>query len=83
MNQNSTHDFFDSPQALELARELTLERIKIMPDNLRMAVGSLDLTKMDLAKHVQEQDEIGKQIMEMNIGFLRDLASGAVYTYAN
>lgn len=78
-NTESTKTFFGNPQALELARELTLERIKVMPETLRMAVGSMEFGKEDLTKHVQDQDDIGKQIVEMNVGFLRDLASGAVY----
>ena len=44
-----------------------------------MAVGELELTKEDVAKHVRAEDDIGQQIMEMELNFLRAVASGAVY----
>lgn len=78
-NTTPVQTFFNDQVTLELARELTLERIKVMPESLRMAVGSMEFDKEDLTKHVRDQDDIGKQIMEMNVEFLRDLASGAVY----
>ena len=52
-----------------------------MPDTLRIAVGSEELTKKDVMRHVQDEDEVGKQMMEMEWEFLRDLASGAIYVH--
>ena len=34
---------------------------------------------MDLMGHVSEGDDLGKQIMVMQLEFLQDLASGAIY----
>ncbi|HEY4527160.1 MAG TPA: hypothetical protein VJK53_04950 [Candidatus Paceibacterota bacterium] len=63
----------------ERLKRLVLERINVMPDTLRIAVGSLELTKQEVAAHVREEDEIGTQMIAMELEFLRDLASGAVY----
>ena len=72
-------EIVSNPELYERLKQLVLERVNVMPDTLRMAVGSDDLTKQDVVRHVQNSDEIGKQVMEMELEFLRDLASGAVY----
>ena len=58
-----------------------LERVGSMPDTLRMSVGSGELTKDDILKHVEQRDNIGNQVIEMELEFLRDLANGMVYAY--
>ena len=72
-------DIFLDDETKEQLKRLVLERINVMPETLRIAVGSLELTKQEVAKHVREDDEIGKQMISMELEFLRDLASGAVY----
>ena len=79
--ENSIEDIILDPELSEQLKNLVLERVSIMPDTLRMSVGSDELTKNDVLKHVKEGDDIGNQIMEMELGFLRDLASVAVYSY--
>jgi len=76
--KNTDGEIMDSELKEQLKR-LVLERINVMPDTLRMAVGSTELTKTDIVKHVRDEDEIGRQVIEMELSFLRDLASGAVY----
>lgn len=68
-----------TPELRESLKRLVLERVSVMPNTLRMAVGSLELTREDLTRHVEDGDEIGQQIIEMNLDFLRDIASGAIY----
>ena len=78
--QNSMDGIISDPELKGQLKKLVLERVNAMPENLRVAVGSFSrLTKNDLADHVREEDEIGKQVIEMELDFLRDLASGAVY----
>lgn len=72
-------EIISDPELRERLKALVLERINVMPDTLRVAVGSQEITKEDIIRHVQEGDEIGKQMMELELNFLRDLASGAVY----
>ena len=76
--KNTDGEIMD-PELREQLKRLVLERINVMPDTLRMAVGSTELTKTDIVKHVRDEDEIGRQVIEMELSFLRDLASGAVY----
>jgi hypothetical protein len=63
----------------EQLKQLVLERINVMPNTLSIAVGSEALTKEAMVYHVEEGDETGRQIIDMELSFLRDLASGAVY----
>lgn len=81
-NQRSQiEEIISDPELKQQFKKLILERVSVMPDTLRMAVGSMELTRGDITQHIQDEDEIGKQVMEMELEFLRDLASGAVYTY--
>ncbi|MDP3965206.1 MAG: hypothetical protein Q8Q13_00195 [bacterium] len=75
MVQDNTFD----DETKEQLKQLVLERINVMPETLRIAVGSLELTKQEVAKHVRAEDEVGKQMIEMELEFLRALASGAIY----
>ena len=77
--EKNTNEEKMNPELRERLKRLVLERINVMPDTLRMAVGSIELTKTDIVKHVRDEDEIGQQVIEMELDFLRDLASGAVY----
>ena len=79
--ENSIQDIILDPELNEQLKKLVLERVGSMPDTLRMSVGSEELTKSDLLKHVKKGDDIGNQVMEMELEFLQSLASGAVYTY--
>lgn len=79
--ENSIQDIILDPELNEQLKKLVLERVGSMPDTLRMSVGSEELTKNDLLKHVKQGDDIGNQVMEMELEFLRDLASGMVYAY--
>ncbi|KKS04815.1 MAG: hypothetical protein UU82_C0007G0030 [Candidatus Nomurabacteria bacterium GW2011_GWC2_41_8] len=79
--ENSTEDIILDPELSEQLKKLVLERVGSMPDTLRMSVGSGELTKDDILKHVEQRDNIGNQVIEMELEFLRDLANGMVYAY--
>lgn len=65
----------------ENIKKLVLARLMIMPSNLRLSIGSKDYTKEELQNHIEKGDEVGKEFAEMQIEFLRDLASGSIYQY--
>lgn len=69
---------FDDATKEQLKR-LVLERINTMPDTLRVAVGSLELTRNEVAQHVRDEDEVGRQMIDMELEFLQSLGSGAIY----
>jgi len=69
----------DDVDLKESLKKLVLERMKIMPDSTSLSVGSESFTKAALLSHVREGDELGEQIMAMELEFLQDMASGAIY----
>lgn len=76
-----TKEIETDPELREQLKKLVLARVQVMPDTLGISVGSNKLSREDLVKHVEQEDEVGKQMMEMELEFLRDLASGAVYSH--
>ena len=76
---NSIDAIIADPELKSQLKELVLERINALPDSLHLAVGSSDFNKTDLMENIREESAVGKQVMEMELEFLRDLASGAVY----
>jgi len=79
--ENSIEEIISDPELNEQLKKLVLERVGTMPDSLGISIGSSELTKKDALKHVEQGDDVGRQIMEMELDFIRDLASGAVYAY--
>ncbi len=78
-SKDSIESIVSDSELKEQLKALVLGRISVMPDTLRIAIGSMELGKEDIARHVENGDEIGNQMIEMELTFLRDLASGAVY----
>jgi hypothetical protein len=79
MNENTMHEIFDDPQAVNDLKQIVLARMGAMPDTVSMAIGSEEFAKGDLIAHINKQDDLGTQVMEMELEFLQDLASGAIY----
>ena len=60
-------------------KKIALARIRVMPDNLNISIGGTSLNKNQVIKHIDQEDEIGEQLMLVELNFLQDLASGAIY----
>ena len=52
-------------------------------DDLRIAIGSKEYKKIDMINSVKAGDEIGKEIMNIQMEYLRDMAQGAIYQTSN
>lgn len=74
-------DIFSDPELSEQLKNLVLERVGTMPETLGVFLDSKSLTKNDMHYHVKQVDAVGKEIMEMELRYLRDLVSGKVYSY--
>lgn len=64
-------------------KNLVLARIMASSDDLRIAIGSVEFTKSEIIKSVKSQNKIGKEIMEIQMEYLRDMANGAIYQTSN
>ena len=76
-NTNNTEN---SGQDLQDVKDLVIARIKTMPENLKVSVGSEgDFSKNELIVHVQNGDSIGEKIIETELKFIQDLKEGKIY----
>jgi hypothetical protein len=65
-------------------RELVLARIDVMPPNLKLSIGNFGtFTKQELMEHVRNGDEAGKQIVQMQLNFIKALTSGRLIETLN
>ena len=61
----------------EEMNELVIARLKSMPEEQKISVGSLgEFDKYDLIEHVKKGDDVGKKIVEIELDFLRALKQG-------
>ena len=60
-------------------QKLVIARLSAIPKDLQISVGSKQYTVEDLQKFVKENNEIGKQLMESQLKYLREMASGKIY----
>lgn len=60
-------------------RKLVIARVRATPKNVKVSIGSQDYTKEQLIENVEENTEVGKEIIAIQMHYLRDLASGAIY----
>lgn len=63
----------------EQIKELIIARIRTMPEDIVLSLGGEELKREELVEHVQKNDTIGKELTEIQLEFLRDMASGALY----
>lgn len=63
----------------EELKKIALARIQVMPKNLNVSIGSETMKKNELIEHIEEGDSIGKNLMLIELEFLRALASGTIY----
>ena len=73
---NSSNEFVIT----DYKRELVIARIDAqVPSNFRLSMGLHScLSKEDLIKHIKSGDEIGKNIIDSHIRFLKAVAKGEV-----
>ena len=77
--KNQIDEVIADPELRKQLKAIVLERAMAMPASLRVAIGSDHISQKELVKHIQDEDEIGKQMMAMDLGFLQALTSGSIY----
>jgi len=60
-------------------RKLVIERIKAASDELEISIGSKAYSKSDILKSLEKEDELSREIIEIQMEYLRDMAQGAIY----
>tara|TARA_Y100000294_G_C8381002_1_gene266747 strand:+ start:380 stop:622 length:243 start_codon:yes stop_codon:yes gene_type:complete len=58
-------------------KDLVLARIDIMPQNFKLSIGNKGtFNKEQIMESVKRGDQIGKQVIDMQINFIKALTSG-------
>lgn len=60
-------------------QELVYERLKTLPKDLEISIGGGTFSKEEALEHVKKNDEIGKNIILINMEYLSALTSGEIY----
>jgi hypothetical protein len=61
-------------------RKLVIERLRTFPTGKRLSVGQQGtFTKEELVAHVEEEDSVGKKIIEIQLEYLRALGKGKIF----
>jgi len=82
MKQTSPKQTLSNPRK-DLAdeiRKLVLARMQATPKNLKISIGSSEYTTEELIQSVKRGDEIGQQVIDMQMEFLREMAQGKIYS---
>lgn len=66
-------------QIEEDIRKLVIERIKASSGDLGISIGSKTYSKGKLIKSVKLGDELGQEIINAQMKYLKDLAAGKIY----
>ena len=69
-------------------KEIIIHRIESskLPENIRLSVGGLSQEPMSLrevVQHVENEDEIGEKIIEMEVAYLEALKEGIISKIQN
>lgn len=75
----SVNDVLADEQLKQYLKEIVLERINVMPSGMKIAIGDSEASSAEIIKHVETEDEIGLQMMEMELEYLRALTTGELY----
>jgi len=64
----------------EAIKKLALARMKKIPEHIKVSIGSGEYTSKELVENIEDESQLGKQIIEMQINFVRDMAQGKIHT---
>lgn len=68
----------------EEIKELVLARINVMPPNYKLSIGDKGTFRKDeLIDHIKNGDDIGNQIISMQMNFIKALTSGELINALN
>ena len=65
-------------------KKLVIARLITIPSNVRISVGSKGhFNKEELIKQINSDTDIGKKMIEMELGYLKKLKEGIFYVQGN
>jgi len=81
MTQDKKIRRLEDKETMEEARKLVIERIKAASDDLKICIGSknTEYSKQEILETLKEDSELSKEIIDVQLKYLRDMASGTIY----
>jgi len=82
MNNKNKENRKQTERGQEITQELkqlVVWRLKAIPSDLKISIGGNQFSQKEALVHVKNEDEVGNEIAEIQIQFLRDLTSGKIY----
>ena len=69
----------EKKKQLEILKQIVLMKIATMPANYKLSIGGEgSFNKSQIAEHVNSMDDTGKQILNMELRFIKALSRGEV-----
>lgn len=71
-----------SPTSREIQEDikrLVIARINASSDDLTVSIGSTEYTKKEMLSRVKKGDEIGQEIINIHMEYLKDMVEGTIY----
>ncbi len=61
-------------------KELVIQRIKVMPSDIKLCFGGdeMILSQKDMIELIKSNDEIGEEIIEMHLDYLRSIKTTVI-----
>lgn len=64
-------------QINEELKKLVIKRLEVMPSNVKVSMGTLGtFSKEDLIKNVEDDTNLGKFVVKMQIEYLKSMSKG-------
>jgi len=79
MNKVKKQPTQSDKETQEDIKKLVIARIKAASDDLAVSIGSKEYTKEQMLKSVEIGNELGQEIIKIQMEFLRDIAEGVIY----
>ena len=69
----------EKKKQLERLKQIVLMKIATMPKNYKLSIGREgSFNKFQIAEHINKMDDTGKQILNMELRFIKALSRGEV-----
>lgn len=68
-----------SKSAKNQLQKIVMARLNAMPSHIELAIGSKNYPVEELIELVRKRDELGEQLIEAQLEYLKDLSSGKIY----
>ena len=69
----------EKKKQLERLKQIVLMKIATMPKNYKLSIGGEgSFNKVQIAEHVNKMDDVGRNILDMELRFIKALSQGEV-----